>query len=71
VTHKLIDNLQLFHEMAGAVYPPPPAPDRQSALPPGLQLRLEELEAPSVGGFDGFGDWRPGGAPRGGDGGSA
>ncbi|GBF92298.1 hypothetical protein Rsub_05381 [Raphidocelis subcapitata] len=71
VTHKLIDNLKLFHEMSGAVYDgphPPLEPGRQSGLPPGLQLRLEELAAPgeggaapAVGGFDGFGDWRPGG----------
>lgn len=66
MTHKLIDNLKLFHEMAGPVFDPPaPALDPSIPLPPALQLRLDELLAGgsggggSVGGYDGFKDWRP------------
>lgn len=58
VTHKLIDNLRLFHEMQGPVFDTNTAPlDPATPLPPGLQLRLEELPVDGgarVGGWDGF-----------------
>jgi hypothetical protein len=67
VTHKLIDNLKLFHEMAGPVFDPPAPPlSPATPLPPALKLRLEELGgggggavggAGSVGGWPGFNDW--------------
>jgi hypothetical protein len=68
VTHKLVDNLKLFHEMAGPVFDAPADP--ALPLPPGLELRLEELTggpyggAPGVvGGYDAFpaADWAHGG----------
>jgi hypothetical protein len=65
VTHKLIDNLQLFHEMAGPVFDAPADP--ALPLPPGLELRLEDLLGPGggpgvVGGYEGFppADWTRG-----------
>lgn len=63
VTHKLIDNLKLFHEMSGPVFETPAPPlDPSAPLPPGLPR-----PAPGgggVGGYDGFRDWRPrGGEP--------
>lgn len=63
MTHKLVDNLKLFHEMAGPVFNPPGPPLPPGApLPPALQLRLEELAGdgadpdspPPVGGWAGF-----------------
>lgn len=55
VTHKLVDNLKLFHEMAGNVFEPPapPLPPGSAAarrLPPELQLRLDELRTTGAGG---------------------
>ncbi|KIZ00176.1 hypothetical protein MNEG_7781, partial [Monoraphidium neglectum] len=71
VTHKLIDNLRLFHEMTGPVFDGAAPPlDPSVPLPPALQLRLEQLRGPGggvggVGGFDGFRDWRPRGEGEG------
>lgn len=64
VTHKLIDNLRLFHEMAGPVFDTPAPPlDPSVQLPPGLRLNLDELLSDGgsggVAGFGGFGDWSP------------
>ncbi|KAI8462817.1 MAG: hypothetical protein J3K34DRAFT_167284 [Monoraphidium minutum] len=73
VTHKLVDNLRLFHEMSGPAFDNPlPALDPSVPLPPSLRLRLDELGAAGgaaggvgVGGYDGFRGWAPRGAERG------
>lgn len=68
VTHKLVDNLKLIHELSGPVFNTPSAPLPADALPPELRLRLGEegeggggvgVAGGRVGGYEGWRLWSP------------